>query len=381
MMAKIGRKVAVPLLDLAAQHEPLREELLAAIERVISSQRFILGPEVSALEGEIAQRLGVAHAIGCASGSDALLLALMALEIGPGDEVITTPYTFFATASAIVRLGARPVFVDIDPLTYNIDPGAIEAAITKRTRAIIPVHLFGQCAEMEPILKICARYGLHVIEDAAQAIGAEDRGRRAGAIGSIGCFSFYPTKNLGGMGDGGMVVTDDEALARRLRMLRAHGAEDKYRHKYVGINSRLDELQAAILRVKLKHLDEWTAKRRRNAERYRELFSEAELLDRIGLPYVREGAYHVFNQYVIRVPGGRDAVVAALRNHDVGVEIYYPVPLHLQECFGALRYHEGAFPEAEKAARETLALPIYAELTAEQQAYVVQQIRAALADD
>ncbi|MBX5478591.1 MAG: DegT/DnrJ/EryC1/StrS family aminotransferase, partial [Pyrinomonas methylaliphatogenes] len=203
----------------------------------------------------------------------------------------------------------------------------------------------------------------------------------AGAIGSIGCFSFYPTKNLGGMGDGGMVVTDDEALARRLRMLRAHGAEDKYRHKYVGINSRLDELQAAILRVKLKHLDEWTAKRRRNAERYRELFSEAELLDRIGLPYVREGAYHVFNQYVIRVPGGRDAVVAALRNHDVGVEIYYPVPLHLQECFGALRYHEGAFPEAEKAARETLALPIYAELTAEQQAYVVQQIRAALADD
>ncbi|MBX5478904.1 MAG: aminotransferase class I/II-fold pyridoxal phosphate-dependent enzyme, partial [Pyrinomonas methylaliphatogenes] len=202
-MAKIGRKVAVPLLDLAAQHEPLREELLAAIERVISSQRFILGPEVSALEGEVAQRLGVAHAIGCASGSDALLLALMALEIGPGDEVITTPYTFFATASAIVRLGARPVFVDIDPLTYNIDPGAIEAAITKRTRAIIPVHLFGQCAEMEPILKICARYGLHVIEDAAQAIGAEDRGRRAGAIGSIGCFSFYPTKNLGGMGDGG----------------------------------------------------------------------------------------------------------------------------------------------------------------------------------
>lgn len=384
-------EIKVPLIDLDAQHALLREELMTAIARVVASQRFILGPEVCALEEEIARYVGTKYAIGCASGSDALLLALMALEVGPGDEVITTPYTFFATASAIVRLGARPVFVDIDPQTYNINPRAIEQAICARTRAIIPVHLFGQCADMRAIQKICARHSIPIIEDAAQAIGAEDDGRRAGSMGAIGCFSFYPTKNLGAMGDGGMLTTNDDALAQRLRMLRAHGAENRYYHRYVGINSRLDELQAAILRVKLKHLDDWAAARRRNAVRYAHLFAEAGLTNsqansrqeraKVALPQEREGARHVFNQYVVRVHGDRrDAVRARLAERGVASEVYYPVPLHLQECFAYLGYREGSFPEAERAARASLALPIYAELTEEQQRHVVQTVRRALAE-
>lgn len=388
--ARRMQETAVPLIDLDAQHASMREELMAAIARVVVSGRFILGPEVRALEDEIARYVGTKYAIGCASGSDALLLALMALDIGPGDEVITTPYTFFATASAIVRLGARPVFVDIDPVTYNIDPRAIAAAVTPRTRAVIPVHLFGQCADMHAIREVCAPQSIPIIEDAAQAIGAEDGGRRAGSMSTIGCFSFYPTKNLGAMGDGGLLVTDDDALAKRLRVLRAHGAEDKYRHRWVGINSRLDELQAAILRVKLKRLDDWSEARRRNAARYARLFAEAELLEAgapsrgsrlaIALPQEREGVRHVFNQYVVRLFGGRrDAVRTHLEERGVTTEVYYPVPLHLQECFASLGYREGDFPEAERAARESLALPIYAELTEDQQRYVVRAMRHALA--
>lgn len=365
----------VPLLDLQAQYATLRDELRSAALRVLDSQQFILGPDVKALEDEIAAYTGAKHAIGCASGSDALLLALMALDVKVGDEVITTPHSFFATAAAIARVGARPVFVDIDAPTYNIDPQAIEAAITSRTRAIMPVHLFGQCAEMRAIIEISQRHGIPVIEDAAQAIGAQDFGRQAGTIGLIGCFSFYPSKNLGGAGDGGLMTTNDDALAERLRILRVHGSAQKYYHSLIGINSRLDSLQAAILRVKLPYLDEWSAARASNAERYNRLFEDAGLTEEIGLPAVRGEVRHIFNQYIIRAGRRRDALVEHLKQNEIGTDIYYPVPLHLQECFSYLGYKEGDFPASEQAAHETIALPIYPELTVEQQRYVVEKIR------
>jgi dTDP-4-amino-4,6-dideoxygalactose transaminase len=361
----------VPLLDLKQQHDALREELRAAMDRILDSQQFVLGEEVRLFEDEVARYCGTRHAIGCASGSDALLLALMALDIGAGDEVITTPFSFFATASAITRTGARPVFVDIEPRTYNLDPSLVEAAITPRTRAIMPVHLYGQCAGMDALLEVAARSRLPVIEDAAQAIGAEDDARRAGSIGRVGCFSFYPTKNLGGAGDGGMLTTDDDALAARLRRLRVHGGATEYLHQEIGINSRLDALQAAILRVKLPHLDAWSQARRERAETYSLLLTNASLAFDVQVPFIRNNVRHIFHQYVVRVPKHRDALIEHLRAHGVGAKIYYPVPLHLQECFGHLGYAAGALPAAERAARETLALPLYPELRLEQQQYVV----------
>jgi dTDP-4-amino-4,6-dideoxygalactose transaminase len=367
----------VPLLDLRAQYETLREEVLASVGRVLESQGFVLGADVGALEAEVASYAGARHAVGCASGSDALLLALMALDVRAGDEVVTTPYSFFATAGSIARLGARPVFVDIEPRSYNIDPEKIGAALTERTRALMPVHLYGQCAEMDAINALASRHGVAVVEDAAQAIGARDRGRGAGAMSGIGCLSFYPTKNLGGAGDGGMLLTNDDALAARLRSLRVHGESSKYHHREIGFNSRLDTLQAAVLRVKLPRLDSWSDARALNAARYRELFADAGLLEEVGLPFEREGARHIYNQFVVRVRGGgRDALVEHLRREGVGTEVYYPVPLHLQECFRYLGYREGDFPEAERAARETLALPVYPELTEGQQRYVVDAVQS-----
>jgi dTDP-4-amino-4,6-dideoxygalactose transaminase len=368
-------RMKVPLLDLQAQYARLREELRAAAMRVMDSQQFILGPDVLALEREVAAYTGAKHAISCASGSDALLLALMALDVKADDEVVTTPFSFFATAAAIARVGARPVFVDINPLDYNIEVSKIEAAITERTRAIMPVHLYGQCAGMSALMEVSERYNLPVIEDAAQAIGAEDDERQAGTMGAIGCFSFYPSKNLGGAGDGGIMTVEDDALAKRLRLLRVHGSATKYYHSLIGINSRLDSLQAAILRVKLPHLDGWSEARASNAERYNRLFEDAGLTEEIGLPAVRGNARHIFNQYIIRAGERRDALVEHLKQNEIGTDIYYPVPLHLQECFRYLGYKEGDFPEAERAARETIALPIYPELTFEQQSYVVETIR------
>jgi dTDP-4-amino-4,6-dideoxygalactose transaminase len=374
---KNSAMMKVPLLDLRAQYETLREETRAAVERVFESQGFVLGGEVSALEEEIAAYTGARHAVGCANGSDALLLALMALDVRAGDEVVTTPYSFFATAGSIARLGARPVFVDIEPRTYNINIEKIEEAITERTRAVMPVHLYGQCAEMDALTEIARRHSVPIIEDAAQAIGAQDATRGAGAMGEIGCFSFYPTKNLGGAGDGGMLSTNDDQIAARLRSLRVHGEASKYHHKEIGFNSRLDALQAAVLRVKLPRLDGWSNARARNAARYRELFADAGLLEEIDLPFEREGTRHIYNQYVVRVRDGRrDALIEHLKRAGVGTEIYYPVPLHLQECFRYLGYCEGDFPESERAARETLALPVYPELSEEQQRYVVETIRA-----
>ncbi len=367
--------IKVPLLDLAAQYAPLRDEMHREVLRVLDSQSYILGPEAAKLEEELAAYTNTRHAIACASGSDALLLALMALDIEPGDEVITTPYSFFATASAITRLAARPRFVDIEPDTFNLDTAKIEAAITPRTRAIMPVHLYGQCADMDAVTNIAARHNLLVVEDAAQAIGAGDNGRHAGSMGAIGCFSFYPAKNLGAAGDAGLMTTNDDALAARLRSLRVHGEATRYHHREVGINSRLDGIQAAVLRVKLPHLDSWSDARARNAAAYRQLFTEAGLLDHVTLPFVREGCRHIFNQFVIRVPADtRDALAAHLNAANVGTAIYYPVPLHLQECFAFLGYRAGDFPVSEQAARETLALPVYPELTREQQRHVVDSI-------
>jgi dTDP-4-amino-4,6-dideoxygalactose transaminase len=366
----------VPLLDLKQQHAALREELRAAVERVFDSQQFINGEDVRELEAELARYTRTKHAVGCASGSDALLLALLALGIGAGDEVLTTPFTFFATAGAIARTGARPRFVDIEPRTYNIDPALIEAATNKGTRAVLPVHLYGQCAQMDEILETAARHDLAVIEDAAQAIGAEDAGRQAGSLGAVGCFSFYPTKNLGAAGEAGMVTTNDDALAERLRRLRVHGGATEYLHQEIGFNSRLDTLQAAVLRVKLPHLDAWSKVRRERAETYTRLLSESGLTYILTPPFVRADARHIFHQYVVRVPAARrDALVEHLKRNGVGTKIYYPVPLHLQECFRYLGYQEGDFPEAERAARETLALPMFPELTHEQQTYVVETIR------
>jgi dTDP-4-amino-4,6-dideoxygalactose transaminase len=371
-MVQAATQMNVPLFDLKQQHEPLRAELRAAVERVFDTQQFVLGPEVSALEDELARYCQVKHAIGCGSGSDALLLALMALDVKAGDEVITTPHTFFATGGAVARTGARPVYVDIDPRTYNIDPARIEAAINERTRAIIPVHLYGQCAEMDAISEIAARHKLPVIEDAAQAIGAEDNGRRAGSMSQIGCFSFYPSKNLGAVGEAGLVTTNDDALAARLRALRAHGGATEYLHREVGFNSRLDALQAAVLRVKLPHLDAWAEARRSKAENYTLLLTNARLPFQLTPPFLRTNARHAFHLYVVRVPAEvRDPLLTHLRTHGVGTKVYYPVPLHLQECFQYLGYKEGDLPEAERAARETLALPMFPELTLEQQQYVV----------
>lgn len=364
----------VPLLDLSEQNQKLRPEIEAALARVLDTNAFILGGEVKALEDELAAYCDTEHAIGCASGSDALLLALMALDVGPGAEVITTPYSFFATVSSITRLGAVPVFVDIDPETFNLDVSQIEARITERTKAIEPVHLYGQCADMADLQRISKKAGVPIVEDAAQAIGAEVDGKRAGEMGEIGCFSFYPSKNLGGMGDGGFMTTNDDELAHKLRALRVHGAEERYHHKWVGLNSRLDGFQGAVLRAKLPHLDEWSDKRKRNADRYRELFTDAGLTEQIVLPFERSGVRHIYNQFVIRVPLRRDELRQFLTTNEIGTDVYYPVPLHLQECFAYLGYREGDLPEAEKAARETLALPIYPEMTSEQQDYVVAKI-------
>ena len=366
----------VPLLDLRAQYAPLRNELIEAVTRVCDSQQFILGPEVDALERDLASQLDVGHAVTMSSGTDAILAALMALGIGPGDEVITSTYSFFATAGCVARVGATAVLVDIAPETFNLDPAAIRAAITPRTRAIMPVHLFGLCAEMDPILE-AAGSRIPVIEDACQAIGARYRGRQAGTMGSVGCFSFFPTKNLGGFGDGGLVTTNDGSLAHELRLLRNHGAEPKYIHKRIGGNFRLDALQAAVLRVKLPHLARWTEMRRRNAQRYATYFRDAGIDREVALPIEPDGFTHIFNQYVIRL-AGRDAVRAQLAAAGIGSEIYYPVPFHRQECFASLGYSPGAFPVAEQAAATSLALPIYGELSAEQQQAVVGVIAGAL---
>ena len=365
----------VPLLDLKVQNDGLRTEVDAAIKKVLDSNGFILGAEVLELEKELAAYCRTAFAIGCASGTDALLLALMAYDIGAGDEVITTPYSFFATASSVTRLGAKPVFVDIDPKTYNLDVAQVTAKITEKTKAIQPVHLFGQCAEMTALREIADQYNVPLVEDAAQAIGAEEAGERAGAMGAIGCFSFYPSKNLGAMGDAGFLTTDDEALAQKLFALRVHGSFERYYHKWVGLNSRLDAMQAAILRVKLPHLDSWTEARQHNAATYRNLFTDRGLTEAITLPSERENGRHIYNQFVIRVAGGkRDELKSFLQDHGIGSDIYYPVSLHLQECFEYLGYRTGDFPESERASRETLALPIYPELEAAQLAYVVDKI-------
>jgi dTDP-4-amino-4,6-dideoxygalactose transaminase len=364
----------VPLLDLKEQNQKLRPEIEAALGRVLDTNGFILGGEVADLEKELADYCGTKYAIGCASGSDALLLAMMALDVKAGDEVITTPYSFFATVSAITRLGAIPVFVDIDPQTYNLDVSQIEAKITSKTKAIQPVHLYGQCADMKALREISARQSIPLVEDAAQAIGAEENGVRAGAMSEIGCFSFYPSKNLGGMGDGGFMTTNDDGLAHKLLALRVHGSEERYYHKWVGLNSRLDGFQGAVLRVKLPHLDKWSDRRKTNSDNYRQLFTDAGINEHVGLPYERENVRHIYNQFVIRVPNCRDELRAYLTEQGIGTDIYYPVSLHLQECFAYLDYKEGDFPESERASRETLALPIFPELQTEQQEYVVENI-------
>ena len=372
----------VPLLDLKAQHDPIRKDLLAAMEEVLDQNNFILGKEVEELEKHVAAYSGTRFAVGVSSGTDALLASLMALDIKAGDEVITTPLSFFATVGAIVRLGATPVFVDIDPVSYNLDPDKLESAVTARTRAIIPVHLYGQCADMTPILELAAIHKLEVLEDAAQAIGAEYRdGRRAGAMGLAGCLSFFPSKNLGGFGDGGMIVTNDEEFARQLRILRVQGGKPKYHHGIIGGNFRLDTMQAAVLNVKLPYLDRWTALRQEHADLYEKLFGELNV--NVGLPraiYRQTGVrhYHIYNQFVIGVPK-REALRDYLKTKGIGTEVYYPVPLHLQQCLKYLGHHEGEFPQAERAASELMALPIYPELTEDQQHYVVQTIREGLA--
>lgn len=364
----------VPLLDLKAQYATIKPEVDAAIAEVMESNHFILGPKVEQCEKEIARYSNCSHAVGVSSGSDALLACLMAENIGPGDEVITSPYTFFATVGAIARLGATPVFVDIDPETYNMDTAQIAAKVTPKTRAIMPVHLYGQMADMDTIMEVAKKHNLIVIEDGAQAIGAESKGRRAGSIGHFGCFSFFPSKNLGAAGDGGMIVTNDPQRAEKLKVLRAHGSKPKYHHKVLGGNFRLDAIQAAVVSAKLPHLDKWTAGRQRNAKLYDKLFAQAGVttaansLQRVTLPRVT-GNRHIFNQYVIRVTR-RDQLQAALKQRDIGTEVYYPVTMHLQECFAYLGHRPGAFPESERAAEQTLALPIYPELSEEQIRYV-----------
>lgn len=365
----------VPLLDLKAQYASIKDELDAAVAEVVESQYFVLGPKVTACEEAIAQHSGCAYGIGISSGTDALLVCLMAEDVGPGDEVITTPYSFFATAGVIARLGATPVFVDVDPVSYNLDPNQIEEKITERTKILMPVHLYGQMADMDPIMEIARRHDLVVIEDAAQAIGAEYDGRRACSIGDYGCLSFFPSKNLGGFGDAGMVVTNDRERAERVATLRVHGGKQKYFHEVVGGNFRLDALQAAVVHAKLPWLDEWTAGRQTNAARYDRLFTEAGVAGDggVGLPVALPGRRHIFNQYIIRVDR-RDELKAHLQEAGVATAIYYPLPLHAQECFAYLGQAPGTFPRSETAARETLALPIYPELSDDQAEYVVKTI-------
>lgn len=362
-----------PFLDLKAQYAQMRKEVMAAIERVMESQHFILGPEVSALEQELAAKLGAGFAIGCASGSDALLLALMALEVGPGDEVITPPFTFVATAGSIARLGATPKFVDIDEETFNLDPQRLSAAITPRTRAIMPVHLFGLSADMHWLLEIANQHGIPVIEDAAQAILAGYRGEMVGTMGKFGCFSFFPSKNLGGAGDGGFVTTNDSELAGKLKLLRAHGSRTKYDYDIIGMNSRLDALQAAILRVKLRHLGPWTEQRRSHAADYNRMFQEHQLTPYVHIPSAPPECHHVYNQYTIRVDR-RDQLKQHLANQGIPSEIYYPSPLHLQPAFAYLGHKLGDFPASERASSQVLSLPVYPELQEEQQALVVEAI-------
>ncbi len=370
----------VPLLDLKAQYQTIKQPILAATQRIYESQYFILGPEVESLEKKIAAYCGTPHSIGVSSGTDALLLSLMAADIGKGDLVITTPYTFFATAGSIARTGATPVFVDIDPDTYNIDPEKIKQAIqdmpeSKRAslKAIMPVHLYGQCADMDPVLDLASTYNLMVIEDAAQAIGSEYKGKRAGSMGDFGCFSFFPSKNLGAFGDGGIVTATSDALYEQLHVLRVHGSKPKYYHSFIGGNFRLDALQAAIVGIKLDYLDDWSKSRKKNADTYRKLFETAGLTDQIKLPEEKENR-HIYNQFVISVEK-RDELKACLSEHEIGTEVYYPVPLHLQKCFAYLGYQKGDFPVSEYAADHTLALPIYPELTQSQLEYVVDTIK------
>ncbi len=372
----------VPFFDLGVQFKSIEEEVKSALDKVFGTQQFIMGREVQALEEAIARYCGTQFAIGVASGSDALLLSLMSLGIGTGDEVLLPPFTFFATAGSVSRLGAIPVFVDIDPETYNMDPSKVAEKITPKTKAILPVHLFGQCADMNPLLEIAREKKLFIIEDAAQALGADyklvagEEGRRAGQMGAFGCFSFYPTKNLGAFGDAGMIVTDDPDLSEKARLLRAHGSQPKYFHKWIGMNSRLDTIQAAILLVKFKYLEKWTEARQKRAQRYQVLFQDfLSSVDGIRLPTVQYQNRHIFHQYVIRVRE-RDRLRKFLTEEGIGTDIYYPLPLHLQECYAFLKYRQGDIPHSEKAAREVLALPIYPELTEDQQIAVVDRIKA-----
>ncbi len=368
----MDNSATIPMLDLKAQYAQIKPQVDAALMRVVESQYFINGPDVDALEQEVAQYCQAKHCIGVSSGSDALIVALMALNIGQGDEVITTPYTFFATAGAIARLGARPVFVDIDPVTYNIDPRGIDAKVTARTKAIMPVHLFGQCADMDPILDCARKHRLAVIEDAAQAIGAEYKGRRAGSMGTVGCYSFFPSKNLGGFGDGGAVVTSDASLADKIRLLRGHGSHPKYFHKVLGGNFRLDTIHAAVLRVKLPLLDAWSTAREQAGAHYSALLMKSGLGGLVETPRVVQSR-HIFNQYVSRFED-REGVREFLRKQKITTEIYYPLPMHLQECFAGLGHKKGEFPESEKAALTTLALPMFPELTASQRERIVRNI-------
>lgn len=368
-----GEPLTVPMLDLAPGFRAHESEIRGALDEVLSSQMFIMGSVVAEFERDLADYCTVSNAAGVSSGTDALLVALMALDVKPGDEIITTPYTFFATAGCIARMGAKPVFVDIEPGTFNLDSTLVAGAVTSRTKGILPVHLFGQMVELDSLLNLARERGLWVVEDAAQAIGAELDGRRAGSLGHVGCFSFFPSKNLGCFGDGGAVTTNDKELAVRLETLRNHGAQPKYHHKIIGGNFRLDSIQAAVLRVKLPHLDSWTERRQANAARYRRLVADAGIGDIVGLPVELPGRRHIYNQFVIRVPQ-RDALRAHLRKNGIGCEIYYPVPLHLQECFEYLGYHQGSLPVAEAAAQETLAIPIFPELTEQQQERVIEVI-------
>jgi len=361
--------MTVPLLDLKLQFNEIADEVRSAIDEVLESQRFILGPIVADFEKEVALYCGAEHAVGVSSGTDAILVSLMALGIGPGDEVITTPYTFFSTAGCICRVCAKPVFVDIDPRTFNMSPELIEQAVTKKTKAVMPVHLFGQCADMDPILNVAKKHNLAVIEDAAQAVGAKFKERNAGTMGDLGGFSFFPSKNLGGFGDGGMVVTNDAELAEKIRMLRAHGSKPKYYHSIIGGNFRLDAIQAAVLRVKLRYLNSWTEKRRQNAALYDQLFANLPVVT----PHIEEHNFSIYNQYVIRAER-RDELKSFLKEAGIGTEIYYPLPLHLQKCYEHLGHREGDFAETERAAAESLAIPVFPELTEEQQRYVVEQI-------
>ncbi|MBW8040387.1 MAG: DegT/DnrJ/EryC1/StrS family aminotransferase [Planctomycetes bacterium] len=361
----------VPLLDLKAQYATIKDEVLAAVSEVLESQRCVGGPKVNELEEKIAAISDCKFAVGVSSGTDAILNCLMSLDIGAGDEIITTPFTFFATVGCISRTGANPVFVDIDARTFNINPELIESAVTGKTKAIMPVHLYGQMADMDPIMEIANKHDLAVIEDAAQSITSTYKGRKAGSIGRAGCFSFFPSKNLGGIGDGGMIVTNDEQLYQRLFIMRNHGSKPKYYHRHIGGNFRLDPIQAAALLVKLPHLDQWSEARRRNAAYYDKKFSGTV----VQTPYISPDCISIFNQYVIRVPR-RDELMAHLRDNNVGCEVYYPIPAHLQECFSYLGYKEGDLPEAEQAAKEVLAIPIYSELTDEMKDYVADTILA-----